>query len=107
MNRLRAPKALIRLHHIEGRLPIPPERPHSKAEEPECPSRLCPHTTPPLGETGRYTSHFSISIKQELLAIPGAFLEIIRAGVSKLTHPPRSGLPGFPGSRGSYTPDDS
>ncbi len=54
-----------------------------------------------------HPSHFSISIKQELLAIPGAFLDIILEGVNKLIQPPLSGLPGLPGSKGSYIPDDS
>jgi hypothetical protein len=56
------------------------------------------HSSPP--------SHFAISTRQVLLAMPGAFFDIIRRGVSMLTHPPLSGLSALPGSRGSYFPEE-
>jgi hypothetical protein len=53
-----------------------------------------------------HASHFEISIRHELGAIPGAFFESILEEVRRFTQPPRSGEPGFPGSSGSYFAED-
>jgi len=40
----------------------------------------------------RYISHLAISMRQELGAMPAAFLDVSLDEVSRLTHPPRSVL---------------
>src|SRR5450631_3820553 len=51
--------------------------------------------------------HLATWIKQEFEAIPAAFFDTMRPGVSTATHPPRSGESGLPGSIRSYFADDA
>ena len=72
------------------------------------PSSTVTFTMPPMQQLMNscsaiyYASHFATSTRHELFASPGAFFDTILEGVSRLTHPPLSGLPGLPGSSGSY-----